>query len=310
MSVSGAPEMSTSTNSSGYYTVRNLAAGGSYTVIPSKRDHVNGISSFDATMVLRHVAAGGNGVLTDNQRIAADINNSGDVTAFDATQVLRFVAAGGSTPSAGDAGNWRFVLSSRTYGSVTGSHSGQNYDGILVGDVNGSWVPPTFLAGPEEAEKEIQDKDQFGLVQKPETQVQLSLPDIAMSESNGTIVFPVTLTNYSGTPISSFSFGVAYDPNVLQPAAQAVYLTGILSNDAGCAVVTDIAQAGRIGIAVSCPTLGIAGAETQLNLHFRAIGKARSKSGASAALTFSQTPIFEDSDGQLLSAKPVKVLER
>lgn len=310
MSVSGAPEMSTSTNSSGYYTVRNLAAGGSYTVIPSKRDHVNGISSFDATMVLRHVAAGGNGVLTDNQRIAADINNSGDVTAFDATQVLRFVAAGGSTPSAGDAGNWRFVLSSRSYGSVTSSFSGQNYDGILVGDVNGSWAPPTFLTGAEEAEEETPDKDQFGLVQKPETQVQLSLPDIAMSESNGTIVFPVTLTNYSGTPISSFSFGVAYDPNVMQPAAQAVDLTGILSNDAGCAVVTDIAQTGRIGIAVSCPTLGIAGAETQLNLHFRAIGKARSKLDASAALTFSQTPIFEDSNGQLLSAKPVKVSER
>jgi hypothetical protein len=309
MSVSGAPEMSTSTNSTGYYTVRNLAAGGSYTIIPSKRDHVNGISSFDATLVLRHVAAGGNGILTDNQRIAADINNSGGVTAFDATQILRFVAAGGSTSSAGDAGNWKFVLSSRSYGSVTSSISGQNYDGILVGDVNGSWVPPTFLAGPEEAEAKLQDNDQFDLMQKPETQVQLSLPDIAMSESNGTIVFPVTLTNYSGTRISSFSFGVAYDPNVLQPAAQAVDLTGVLSNDAGCAVVTDIAQAGRIGIAVSCPTLGISGAETQLNLHF-SIGKGRLKADTSAALTFSQTPIFEDSDGQLLPAKPVKVLER
>jgi hypothetical protein len=310
MSVSGAPEMSTSTNSSGYYTVRNLVAGGSYTVTPSKRDHVNGISSFDATLVLRHVAAGGNGILTDNQRIAADISNNGEITAFDATQILRFVAAGGPTPSAGNSGNWKFVLSSRSYGSVTSSVSGQNYDGILIGDVNGSWVPPTFLAGPEEAEAKLQDNDQFDLMQKPETQVQLSLPDIAMSESNGTIVFPVTLTNHSGTPISSFSFGVAYDPNVMQPAAQAVDLTGVLSNDAGCAVVTDTAQAGRIGIAVSCPTLGIAGAETQLNLHFRAIGKGRLKADASAALTFSQTPIFEDSDGQLLPAKPVKVLER
>jgi hypothetical protein len=131
-----------------------------------------------------------------------------------------------------------------------------------------------------------------------------------MSESGGTIVLPVTLTNYSGTAISSFSFGVAYDPNVMQPAAQAVDLTGILSNDAGCAVITDIAQAGRIGIAVSCPTLGIAGAETQLNLHFRAIGKGRLKADASAALTFSQTPIFEDSDGQLLPAKPVRVSEK
>jgi parallel beta-helix repeat protein len=310
MSVAGAPEMSTSTNSSGYYTVRNLAAGGSYTVTPSKSDHVNGISSFDATLVLRHVAAGGNGVLTDNQRIAADVNNSSGVTAFDATLILRFVASAGSTPSGGDAGNWKFVLSSRSYGSVTNSLSGQNYDGILIGDVNGSWVPPTFLAGPEEAEAKLQDNDQFDLMQKPETQVQLSLPDIAMSESDGTIVFPVTLTNYSGTPISSFSFGVAYDPNVMQPTAQAVDLTGVLSNEAGCAVVTDIAKAGRIGIAVSCPTLGIAGAETQLNLHFRAVGKGRLKADASATLTFSQTPIFEDSNGQLLPAKPVKILER
>jgi parallel beta-helix repeat protein len=310
MSVSGAPEMSTSTNSTGDYTVRNLAAGGNYTVTPSKRDHINGITSFDATLVLRHVAAGGNGILTDNQRIAADINNSGGVTAFDATQILRFVAAGGSTPSAGDAGNWRFVLSSRSYGSVTNSLSGQNYDAMLVGDVNGSWVAPAFLAGPEEAEAKLRDNDQFDLRQKSETQVELSLSDIAMSESGGTIAFPVTLTNYSGTPISSFSFGVAYDPNVLQPAAQAVDLTGVLSNDAGCAVITDIAQAGRIGIAVSCPTLGISGAETQLNLHFRANGKSHLKSDAPAILTFSQTPIFEDSNGQLLPAKPVKVLER
>jgi hypothetical protein len=310
MSVSGAPEMSTSTNSSGYYTVRNLAAGGSYTVTPSKRDHVNGISSFDATMVLRHVAAGGNGILTDNQRIAADTNNSDTITSFDATLILRFVAAGGSPSSGANAGSWKFILSSRSYGSVTNSFSGQNYDGILVGDVNGSWVPPTFLNSTEEAEKNIQDNDQFDLMQKPETQVQLSLPDIAMSESGGKIVFPVTLTNHSGTPISSFSFGVAYDPNVMQPAVQAVDLTGVLSNDAGCAVVTDIAQAGRIGIAVSCPTLGIAGAETQLNLHFRAVGKSRSKSDASATLTFSQTPIFEDSNGQLLPSKPVRVLER
>lgn len=310
MSVSGAPEMSTSTNSSGYYTVRNLAAGGSYTVTPSKRDYVNGISSFDATLVLRHVAAGGNGILTDNQRIAADTSNNGEITAFDAAQILRFVAAGGPTPSAGNSGNWKFVLSSRSYGSVTSSISGQNYDGILIGEVNGNWAPPTFLAGPEEAEAKLQDNDQFDLMRKPETQVQLSLPDIAMSESNGAIIFPVTLTNHSGMPISSFSFGVAYDPNLMQPAAQAVDLTGVLSNDAGCAVVTDIAQAGRIGIAVSCPTLGIVGAETQLNLHFRAIGKSRSKSDASATLTFSQTPIFEDSNGQLLPANPVKVLER
>jgi hypothetical protein len=310
MSVLGAPDMSTSTNSTGYYTVRNLLAGGSYTVTPSKRDHVNGISSFDATLVLRHVAAGGSGILNDNQRIAADTNNSGTVTSFDATQILRFVAAGTSTSLGGAAGNWKFVLSSRSYGSVTSSISGQNYDGILVGDVNGSWVPPTFLASPEEDEEQLQDNDQFDLMRKPETQVQLSLPDIAMSGSGGTIVFPVTLTNHSGTAISSFSFGVAYDPKVMQPAVQAVDLTGILSNDAGCAVVTDIAQAGRIGIAVSCPTLGIAGAETQLNLHFRAIGKSRSKSDASAALTFSQTPIFEDSNGQLLPSKPVRVLER
>lgn len=48
-------------NASGFYQIDNLTNGGNYTVTPSKTGNVNGISPFDATLVLRHVASNGQG---------------------------------------------------------------------------------------------------------------------------------------------------------------------------------------------------------------------------------------------------------
>jgi hypothetical protein len=90
-------------------------------MIPSKTRDVNGITSFNAALVLRHAAAGANGTLTPNQRIAADTNNSGTITLFDATQILRFVAADGQTNATGTVANGtQNVLFSLSEDSVTG----------------------------------------------------------------------------------------------------------------------------------------------------------------------------------------------
>lgn len=138
-------------NNAGNYTL-NLSTGGQYTITASKTGQVNGISAFDATLVLRHVAGGGTGpnALNLNQQIAADTNGSGTITSFDATQILRYVAAGAASAQSGQAGSWKFTPASKNYPALLASLTGENYTAILVGEVNGSWTPPT--SAPSETE--------------------------------------------------------------------------------------------------------------------------------------------------------------
>ncbi|HEX8568061.1 MAG TPA: PQQ-dependent sugar dehydrogenase [Pyrinomonadaceae bacterium] len=138
----GTPQLSAASNNSGFYQISGLTAGGNYTVTPSKTGNINGISPFDATLILRCIAAGpANCALTENQKIAADTSNDDEITPFDATQILRFVAANRQTDFTGEIGNWKFSPISRPYNSVSNSASNQNYEAFLIGDVNGSWTP-------------------------------------------------------------------------------------------------------------------------------------------------------------------------
>lgn len=298
MSASGASFLSANTDSAGFYLLRNLIAGGQYTVSPTKTGDANGITPFDATLVLRCVAAGSNCALTNNQRIAADTNNSNSITPFDATQILRFVAANGQTTAAGVVGSWKFTNSARNYGPLTSSISGENFDAVLIGEVNGNWTPsaPSFNGNEEVEPQEItEDNNQFKKWQQLGTPLQLALPANAMSASGSDVVIPVNLKNNGGKAISSFSFDVAFDPSVLQPQSSIIDTTDASSGTAGCLFITDTSNKGRIGIAATCPAIGIIALETQLNLLFTVVG-----TEGSTALTFSQTPMFEDNNGQLL----------
>jgi len=143
MSVSGSASSSINSDPSGNYLLGNLPAGGRYTVTPSKTGNINGISPFDATLVLRHVAANGQGpnVLSPNQQKAADTNGDGNITPFDATLILRYVAANGQNANTGQVGNWRFDPVSHPYSPLNSSMYNENYTAILVGEVNGNWTP-------------------------------------------------------------------------------------------------------------------------------------------------------------------------
>lgn len=141
VSLSGSSAATTTTNSSGFYTFTDLADLGNYTVTPTKAGNINGITSFDATLVLRCVAAGANCALSQNQLIAAEVSNDGNVTSFDATQILRFVAANGANANTGQTGNWKFTPASTAYSPLTASQQNQNYEAILIGEVSGDWHP-------------------------------------------------------------------------------------------------------------------------------------------------------------------------
>jgi hypothetical protein len=144
LTAAGASEAATSANSNGTYSLENLLANEQYTITATKSGNVNAISPFDATMVLRHVAANGQGpnALNPNQRIAADTNGDGNISPFDATLILRYVAVGAPNANTGHVGNWKFSPPRRNYESLFNSLAGQDYEAILVGEVNGNWTPP------------------------------------------------------------------------------------------------------------------------------------------------------------------------
>ncbi|MDQ4122644.1 MAG: S8 family serine peptidase [Acidobacteriota bacterium] len=151
MSLTGASSQNINTSSTGAYSFTGLP-GGNYVVTPTKTTQISGITAFDATLVLRCVAAGASCTLTANQKKAADSDNDGGTTAFDATQILRFVAANGSNANTGQAGKWKFVQPSYSYTPLSSSVSGQNLTAILVGEVDGDWSPTAALT---EVENEV-----------------------------------------------------------------------------------------------------------------------------------------------------------
>lgn len=136
ISGAGSPNVSTITSfPGGAYTLSGFGSS-SYTVTPSKTGGVNGsITSFDSAKIAQHAA--GIAILTGNPLVVADVSGNGSVTSFDAAQVARFAAG---LSGAGSTGTWIFSPVNRTYPSVTSSVTGQDFIGLLMGEVSGNWT--------------------------------------------------------------------------------------------------------------------------------------------------------------------------
>ena len=317
---SGAVTVSDSTGS--YLFNENLKTGGAYTVTASKTGNINNISAFDATLVLRCVAAGGNCALSNNQRKAADADNDNSVSAFDATQILRFVAANGSNTNTGQVGNWKFDPPTHNYTPLNNNVSGENFTAFLVGEVDGDWAPPAASL-TEDAKAEQQEQatevfintedlsvvtsvseihpQQFKLTDKAQTEAEptakvekhdavedaealLSLPENVAAAAGSVVTVPIYLTNVSNKKISSYNFAVRFDPNILKPEGTAIETANSLSSS-GFAIVSDTNTAGRFGIAASALNNSVTTSGTLLYLRFRVIGAANESNQTSTVLS-------------------------
>ncbi|MEI8167688.1 MAG: IPT/TIG domain-containing protein, partial [Chloroflexales bacterium] len=127
--------------SNGTFTVAGADAG-NYTLTPAKSDDVNGISAYDASLVLQHDA----GLITLSGRAAtaADVNKSGQITAFDAFYILQKAVDLITLPFPGAGQVWVFDPANRSYTGLSSSQAGQNFTGILLGDVSGNWSMPAL----------------------------------------------------------------------------------------------------------------------------------------------------------------------
>lgn len=267
----GAPNVTTTTAapgpSAGQYTLTGFGAG-AYTVSLSKTAGQNGLSSNDAARIAQHVI-GVNVFTTDIQRVTADVSDNGTISSNDAALIARYVASAG--PPIGITGTWRFFVppgptypagsspTTRDYASVTGNLTGQDFIGILMGDITGNWNN----TGARQAK-----------TVGPERNVNVSLPQL-VTETGKDIVIPVTVEGMANKGVISYEFDLRYDPNVIQPLADCVDISGTVSG--GLSVVVNTDRPGVLRVVVYGP-MPIDHDGVLLDLRFTAVGASGSVS--------------------------------
>lgn len=150
---SGTESGSAGTLADGSYNF-SAVTNGNYTITPSRNSDVtvvNGVSSLDMVMIQGHIL-NMQPLATPYKIIAADVNGSGTVSTLDIVLMRAFIL-GVATSFPGNK-LWQFVNSdyvfpnpanpfpyenSRVLSNVSQSQPNQNFIGIKLGDVNGSW---------------------------------------------------------------------------------------------------------------------------------------------------------------------------
>ncbi|MFN0277057.1 MAG: DUF4394 domain-containing protein [Pyrinomonadaceae bacterium] len=250
ISAAGSPPLSDITDglgaTAGQYSLTGFGAG-SYTITPSKTGGVNGaVNSFDSARIAQHVAS--IMMLTGNQLIVADTSGVDGITSFDAALVARYVVA---LPGSGSTGNWIFLPSSRNYPTITSSLAGEDYSGLLMGEVSGNWV--NTGARPAHG---------------PERSTSVAAPRLVTPADNEVII-PVSVQGAANKDIIAYEFDLRYDPTVIQPQAVPVDLAGTVSSRLTVAVNTE--EAGLLRVAIYGP-LPIDDNGLLMNLRFNAVG--------------------------------------
>lgn len=152
------------TNVFGSYSL-GLPAEGTQSVVASKHgDRRSAITAFDAVRALR--ASSGLEPVSGDQLLACDSNGSGSLTAFDASAILQLqvgliqqlpvaircdsdwlfrplVTSSGNITATAAVLSPGCQLASLNYTGLSDNVEGQDYSGILLGDCNGSWQPPS-----------------------------------------------------------------------------------------------------------------------------------------------------------------------
>ncbi len=273
ISGAGSPNVSTVTGglgaTEGQYILSGFGAG-AYTVTPTKTGAVNGaISSLDAARVAQHVAS--TVVLNATQQSVADVSNNGGLSSLDAAMIAKFVAGPPYTaPGIGVTSNWKFNPTNRAYASVSSNVTGQDYTGLLMGEVTGNWA-----------------NNGTRPVNGPVRTTSVEAPRVS-APTGGQVNLPVTVRGASGKGIIAYEFALRYDPSVIQPQADPVDLTATVSR--GLSAVANAAEPGLLRVVVYGP-MPIDGNGVLLNLRFTAVGEP----GAGSDLSWERI-IFNEGD--------------
>ena len=142
------------TGKSGWINFTDLDSG-QYLITPEKNNDINGISAYDASLIMRHVV--GVKTIEDKQAlIAADVSGNGEISSLDAFYILDHSVGNRKLPFPGVGKIWAFSpydypLTDINWSKLINNKDniqlniynasllGQNFEGILLGDVSGDW---------------------------------------------------------------------------------------------------------------------------------------------------------------------------
>ncbi|MGD9974223.1 MAG: DUF1566 domain-containing protein [Desulfatirhabdiaceae bacterium] len=187
----------------GTYKVDRIQAG-NYTLTPSKTNKDEGISAYDASLILRH--ANNRLPLTDKyELLAADVNKTGYITSMDAFYVLQRAVGLIELPFPGNYTIWEFDPVNYVYNPLSANQTSQNFKAVYIGDVSGNWknTPAVFAAQD--------NKDAAGMLSSGSAT--LSFPDISIAPNGASnIALNIELSNAS---FIAADLWITYDPDVI-----------------------------------------------------------------------------------------------
>lgn len=158
LTLTGSVSDSQLSNADGHYIFTNLQYGSNYDLLASKAkssEKEPAISTFDAACILRYFVD--TLTLNEEQKIAADVSNNGEISPFDASIILRYYVE--QDVSQYTIGAWKFIKPSSSnwlspdtvysYASLNNNQPEQNLTGILIGDVSGNWAGSELSKGTD-----------------------------------------------------------------------------------------------------------------------------------------------------------------
>jgi hypothetical protein len=161
LTLTGTMSGSTLSDGSGNYTFSSLAAGGNYTVTPTKAALAPasaGINTVDVIAIQRHFLVLGT-PLSGCRLTAADVDLNSSVNTVDVVAVQRFFL--GLSTGIANTGKYKFTPASRSYPGLVSDQTAQNYDALIYGDVATPFAER--LDGPSRLSSHLQRKVGKGL---------------------------------------------------------------------------------------------------------------------------------------------------
>lgn len=260
----GVPVVSTTTAAPGINEGKYILTGfgsGAYTVSVQKDAGVNGITSNDAARIAQHVV-GVSSLTTDSQKVSADVTNNGSLTSQDAARIAQYVAGLPLSPP-NLTGVWRFFTTpgptfpiggsptTRTYPSVVGNITGEDYVGLLGGEVTGNWAP-SAARSLDGGAKAI---------------ISVDLPRLD-TQAEKQVTIPLHVQGIAKKGIISYEFDLKYDPSLLQPISDVAEVAKTVSR--AFFIVFNPNEAGRLRV-VAYGAYPIEEDGILLNLRFKAV---------------------------------------
>jgi CSLREA domain-containing protein len=297
ISVTGSQTTSTTTDSSGNYSI-NLPEGGNYTLTPTKAalaPLTPGIDTADVVGAQRHFL--GLTTLTGCEFTAADATEdpTPTVDTADVIAIQRFFL--GANSGTGHVGEWQFNPANQPYSNLATSQTGQDYAALVVGDVTGDVTPS--IANREGRNSTAAHPP----IPSAVATVSLPIGNVSTNVTNFTLA--VTTSNIDPADnLVGFQGDFTFDSSVVTFQATPASPAGLTASNWN--VSANILGAGTIKTlrisAFSTTSTPLSGSGTLFNLNFTRVSNAV---GAFTDLTWASSPNnFVFIDTQLVKQAP------